>query len=354
MSTGKVIEGARASGIASGNRVPDRKRSSLGAVASAVALSVGLVGCSIGGLVLGDATSKEVAKHAHWSYAGKEGPDRWADLDPHWSVCNGGKSQSPVDIAPARLLKADWASEMRFAYKPAKSLQVVNNGHTIQVNTERGNWLGYDKAWFELKQFHFHAPSEHTLVGVNTAMEVHFVHAADGNRLAVIGVMLQLGADNPFLDRFWEAMPAEEGGKAAWSGELGYLDALPTERSFYTYSGSLTTPPCSETVTWLVMKTPMTVSKAQVDKFSKLFKTVTNRPVQALNGRMIIEQLPPEAGAHGAAVSAHAPAAAAAGHAPAPAAAAGHAPAAPAVAPAAPAVAPAAPAVAPAAPAVKH
>ena len=131
-------------------------------------------------------------------------------------------------------------------------------------------------------------------------MEMHLVHAADANRLAVIGVMLQLGPDNPFLDRFWDAMPAEANGKAQWSGELDILDSLPDDRGFYTYQGSLTTPPCSETVSWLVMKSPLTVSKAQVDKFAKLFGGPTNRPVQALNGRLIVEQMPAEGGAHGA------------------------------------------------------
>jgi carbonic anhydrase len=259
-----------------------------------------LVGCSIGGLVLGDATHGEVAKHAHWSYSGKDGPDRWAELDPHWSACSAGKSQSPVDIAPARLMKADWVSEMRFAYKKSKKLEVVNNGHTVQVNTERGNWLGFNKVWYELKQFHFHAPSEHTLTGMNTAMEMHLVHAADANRLAVIGIMLKLGADNPFLDRFWDALPAEPDGKKQWSGELDLLDSLPDDRGFYTYQGSLTTPPCAETVSWLVMKSPLTVSKGQVDKYASLFGGPTNRPVQALNGRVIVEQVPAEGGAHGA------------------------------------------------------
>lgn len=366
MSTGVSLEGAKIPGNQPGSKAPVRKRSSFGAVASAVALSVGLVGCSIGGLVLGDATHSEVTKHAHWTYAGKEGPERWAELDPHWSACTAGKVQSPVDIAPARLLKADWVSEMRFAYKDSKKLEVVNNGHTVQVNTERGNWLGFNKVWYELKQFHFHAPSEHTLTGMNTAMEMHLVHAADANRLAVIGVMLQLGADNPFLDRFWDAMPAEANGKSQWSGELDILDSLPENRAFYTYQGSLTTPPCSETVNWLVMKTPLTVSKAQVEKFAKLFGGPTNRPVQALNGRLIVEQVPAEGGAHGAAdahgampASGAAPAAAH-GAAPAPAGAAdshGAAPASGAAAApadahgASPAVAPAAP---PAAPAAKH
>lgn len=301
MSTGVTIEGARSPGHAPASNPPVRKRPTFGAVASAVALSVGLVGCTIGGVTLGGAAHGEVAKHAHWTYAGKEGPERWAELDPHWSACSAGKSQSPIDIAPARLLKSDWVSEMRFAYKPSKKLEVVNNGHTIQVNAERGNWLGYDKVWYELKQFHFHAPSEHALTGVNTAMEIHLVHAADANRLAVIGIMLQSGPDNPFLDRFWEAIPATADGKAQWSGDINILDALPGDRTFYTYSGSLTTPPCSETVTWLVMKQPLTVSKTQVEKFSKLFGGPTNRPVQPLNGRVIVEQVPSEGASLGAA-----------------------------------------------------
>ena len=254
--------------------------------------------------MLGEATTTEVVKHAHWSYAGKDGPDRWAELDPHWSACSNGRTQSPVDIAPAKLLKAEWLEELRFAYKDTKKLEVLNNGHTIQVTPERGNWLNYDKVWYELKQWHFHAPSEHTLVGMNTEMEVHFVHAADANRLAVIGVMLKLGPDNEFLDKFWDSMPAEEGKKADWSGSFSILDALPDDRTFYTYKGSLTTPPCSETVTWLVMKQPMTVSKSQLEKFKAIAHGNTNRPVQPLYGRVISESVPGGLdGGHGAADS---------------------------------------------------
>ena len=267
-------------------------------------LSISLVGCGIGGVMLGEATTTEVVKHAHWSYAGKDGPDRWAELDPHWSACSNGRTQSPIDIAPAKLLKAEWLEELRFAYKDTKKLEVLNNGHTIQVTPERGNWLNYNKVWYELKQWHFHAPSEHTLVGMNTEMEVHFVHAADANRLAVIGVMLKLGPDDAFLDQFWDSMPAEEGKKADWSGGFSILDALPDDRTFYTYKGSLTTPPCSETVTWLVMKQPMTVSKSQVEKFKAIAHGNTNRPVQPLYGRVISESVPGGLdGGHGAADS---------------------------------------------------
>ena len=337
-----------------------KPRSSFGAIASAVILSISLVGCGIGGVMLGEATTAEVVKHARWSYAGKDGPDRWAELDPHWSACSNGRTQSPIDIAPAKLLKAEWLQELRFAYKDTKKLDVLNNGHTIQVTPERGNWLNYDKVWYELKQWHFHSPSEHTLVGMNTDMEVHFVHAADANRLAVIGVMLKIGPDNPILDQFWDSMPAEEGKKAEWSGGFSILDALPDDRTFYTYKGSLTTPPCAETVTWLVMKEPMTVSKSQVEKFKGLFKGNTNRPVQPLYGRVISESVPggmdgghgsAAADAHGAAPATGAkPGAAADSHGPAPAGAAADSHgAAPVPAAAAAPAAPAAPASAAAA-----
>jgi carbonic anhydrase len=163
---------------------------------------------------------------------------------------------------------------------------------------------------------------------MNTEMEVHFVHAADANRLAVIGVMLKLGPDNAILDQFWDSMPAEEGKKADWSGGFSILDAMPGDRTFYTYKGSLTTPPCSETVSWLVMKEPMTVSKSQVEKFKSLVHGNTNRPVQPLYGRVISESVPGgldgghgAADAHGAAPAAGAkPGAAADSHGSAPAA----------------------------------
>ena len=224
------------------------------------------------------------ADGAHWTYSGAEGPDQWAKLTADNYACSSGKNQSPVDVK----------GTIKAALKPLKveyqagGTEVLNNGHTLQVGFAPGSVLWLDGERFELKQYHFHAPSENLIAGTSYPLEVHLVHADKDGNLAVVAVMFKDGAENQALKALWPQLPKEAGAKAALAAPISAAALLPATRGYYRFSGSLTTPPCSEGVRWLVMKNPLTVSKAQIVSFSELIQHPNNRPVQALNGRPIL------------------------------------------------------------------
>lgn len=217
----------------------------------------------------------------HWSYAGKTAPEYWATLSAEYSLCSSGKHQSPVDLGPS--LKSPAA--VTFQYKPSP-LAVVNNGHTIQVNYAPGSYAFLDGKRYELAQFHFHGPSEHTVRGKQAPMEVHLVHRDAVGKLAVVGVFLNKGQEHPALQSIWINMPATPGEKNAEGVFIDAASLLPADREVYAYSGSLTTPPCSEDVSWFVMTTPIQVSTKQVKEFKRIVHA-NARPVQPLNGEQV-------------------------------------------------------------------
>lgn len=221
--------------------------------------------------------------HEPWKYSGATGPDSWAKLSPEFSAC-GGKNQSPVNLTGFVDAKL---KPIVFSY-PAAATEILNNGHTIQVNALAGNSITVDGTRFELKQFHFHAPSENTIDGKSFAMEAHLVHADKDGNLAVVAVMFDEGKPNAALEKAWEKMPKTAGERAALAEGVSPLGMLPKNRGYYRFNGSLTTPPCSEGVRWLVMKQPMTASKAQIDEFAHVMHHPNNRPVQALNARAVL------------------------------------------------------------------
>jgi carbonic anhydrase len=220
----------------------------------------------------------------HWGYDGEVGPEHWGALSPEFAACSAGREQSPVDIPATAPVNPP---ELRFDYRPS-DLNIVNNGHSIQVNYEPGSTLEVGGAVYELVQFHLHALSEHTLNGAYTAMELHLVHKDAGGRVAVVGVMIEEGAHNPAYEPVLAHMPAEEGDPltvsdtAVNAGEL-----LPAEQSYYRYDGSLTTPPCTEGVTWFVLATPVALSATQIAAFQALYDH-NYRPVQPLNERTFL------------------------------------------------------------------
>jgi carbonic anhydrase len=221
----------------------------------------------------------------HWSYSGQEGPNEWGKLDSTYAACSTGKTQSPIDIKDAR--KAELPT-LRFDYNSVP-LNIIDNAHTIQVNYPVGSTLTVGKRLYTLKQFHFHHPSEEHVNGHGYDMVVHLVHADAEGHLAVVAVFLKEGNANPFMDLLWQNLPKEKGKAVDVSGvTLNARDLLPTDRGYYTFSGSLTTPPCSEGVTWYVMKSSVALSKAQVAAFAKLYPG-NARPIQAANGREILE-----------------------------------------------------------------
>ncbi len=226
-----------------------------------------------------------VAAGQHWSYEGEAGPANWSKVDSKFAMCAMGKNQSPIDLANA--VKST-LQPLKTDYKPGAT-DIVNNGHTVQVNFGAGSTLTVDGKAFELKQFHFHSPSENKLNGKQFPLEGHLVHADKDGNLAVVAVMFTEGADNSFVSKLWQAMPDKAGGKNALPAGLSAAQLLPKERAYYRFDGSLTTPPCSEGVRWLVMKNPVAVSKTQVDKFSKTIGFANNRPIQPVNARLVLQ-----------------------------------------------------------------
>lgn len=221
---------------------------------------------------------------AGWGYVGEGKPESWGDLSPEYQACKIGAEQSPINLDEA--IPADLLSiEVNYTNMP---LKILNNGHTIQVNVEPGNTLTLDGLSFELLQFHFHHPSEHTVAGQPYPMEAHFVHKSKAGDLAVLGVFLKEGQENSTLKLLWDVMPTTKESEAAIAGRVKMSDLLPASRSTYQYFGSLTTPPCSEVVRWMVFDTAVEVSKAQIEQFKQLFP-LNARPIQPQNRRFLLQ-----------------------------------------------------------------
>jgi carbonic anhydrase len=230
--------------------------------------------------------AKEEAVHhedPHWTYEGKTGAAKWGKMSDKFAVCSTGQRQSPIDIREA--IRAD-LPPLEFAYKPLP-LSIIDNGHTVQVNTAGAGSITVEGESFELLQFHFHKPSEERINGKTYDMVVHLVHKSKDNRLAVVAVMLQAGQEHKLIRTLWSNLPLEQ-NKAVLKPDIAIDPSLllPKTRSYYTFMGSLTTPPCSEGVLWLVLKTPVELSREQIADFGKLY--VSNaRPVQPRNARVI-------------------------------------------------------------------
>lgn len=223
------------------------------------------------------------AADAHWSYDGENGPAKWGDLDGANKVCSIGAQQSPVNIGEtikAQLppLKIAWG-------KQAES--IVNNGHTIQVNMPEGSTMSAGGGNYRLVQFHFHRPSEHTVNGANFPMEVHFVHANAAGNLAVIGVLMTAGRTNKAFNNIVLTMPNREGPPVKAEAGIDPNAFLPAKRSYYRYSGSLTTPPCAETVDWFVFADPIQVADADINSFARLYP-MNARPIQSEHRRFVL------------------------------------------------------------------
>jgi carbonic anhydrase len=245
-------------------------------------ISFAIVSCCL-------AFGQDTKSAAHqWSYGGDEGPAHWGDLEPEYADCKLGQHQSPIDIRGA---KSERLPTIQVDYKPSP-LKIINNGHTIQINYEPGSFITVSGARYQLRQFHFHHPSEEKINGKQYDMVIHFVHADDKGRLAVIAVLVNQGTANPAIQKLWENMPKTDGKEKAVAGvEINAASLLPESRGYYTFDGSLTTPPCSEGVTWFVLKTPFEISADQVESFARLYPN-NARPTQARNDRLIRESEP--------------------------------------------------------------
>ena len=222
------------------------------------------------------------AEGHHWSYGKHGGPAEWGELDQAFASCQLGKVQSPIDIRGARA--AD-LPQIKFDYKPAP-LKLIDNGHTIQVNYAPGSTIEVGGTRYELVQFHFHKPSEEKIDGKAHAMVAHLVHKGSDGALAVVAVLLDLGSDNPTLRAVWSHLPKRKDKEVATTATIDASALLPADKGYYTFAGSLTTPPCSEGVRWFVLKTAMTVTGNELTTFAKLYP-MNARPTQPLNGRTL-------------------------------------------------------------------
>jgi carbonic anhydrase len=239
-------------------------------------------------ILLAPAAQAQDAKPAHehdWTYSGAEGPKSWGSLKPDYQTCKLGHQQSPINI---KNTKKESLPPIQFDYKPAP-LKIVNNGHSIQVDYAPGSFITVGDKKYQLKQFHFHHPSEEHIDGKGFDMVVHLVHADSDGKLAVVAILLEKGSANAMLAKIWDHLPKSEGPESEIPGvDVNPSAFLPSETGYYTFPGSLTTPPCSEAVTWFVLKSPSTVSKEQIEAFAKIYPHDA-RPIQPTNGRVIAE-----------------------------------------------------------------
>ena len=226
----------------------------------------------------------EAADHAHWTYSGQTGPAHWAQIESEFVECGRGHHQSPIDI-DTKKVASDKPETVALAYAPVAA-DVENTGHTIQISPAGAGSVTIDGVAYHLVQFHFHTPSEETIDRRHAPLEAHFVHKDADGKLAVIAVMFKLGQANAALAPIFSKLPAKSGGKHKLDGAVDVNALLPRDHADFTYIGSLTTPPCTENVKWIVMKTPMTISAAQLAAFRKVYR-MNARPTQPVNDRII-------------------------------------------------------------------
>jgi len=224
------------------------------------------------------------AHGTQWSYDGELGPANWSKINVDWAKCGSGTRQAPIDIRDG--MKVD-LEQIAFDYHPS-SFNVIDNGHTVLVTVGSGNFITVMGRTYELQQFHFHRPSEERINGKGYEMVVHLVHKDLEGHVAMISVLLERGQAQSVIQTVWNNLPLEKGQLVAPTIVLDPGELLPQRRDYYTYMGSLTTPPCTEDVLWMVMKQPVQASPAQMALFSRLYP-FNARPVQPSSGRIIKE-----------------------------------------------------------------
>lgn len=225
------------------------------------------------------------AQEAHWGYEGETGPEYWSRLSEEFALCAEGKAQSPIDLAGATAVEL---VDIEFNYGESAN-RIFNNGHTIQVDVDEGSTIVYNGITYDLLQFHFHHPAEHTVNGQAAPLEAHFVHRdRNSGNLAVVGIMIIAGdGENESWATVFDQLPAEKGEPRSDGKTIQLADFLPERRAYYTYQGSLTTPPCSEIVRWLIFDEAVAVSAAQIEAFAAIFSS-NARPTAPLGERDLL------------------------------------------------------------------
>jgi len=246
-----------------------------------VAVSVTLAGCTNGSP--GPVSKEGASPHPEWSYKGPDGPENWGKLDSSFTKCSQGTEQSPIDILSSANASGNATIGVNYV---AGGTSITNNGHTIQAEATGTNNLTVNGTKYDLVQMHFHAPSEHTIGGVNAPVEFHFVNKASDGSLAVVAVLARVGAENEAARPFVEAAKLGKGETTSSPQVIGWPSLLPKVLDRYVYQGSLTTPPCTEGVKWVVLTTPVDFSAEQIALLQKAYLG-NNRPVQPLGSREI-------------------------------------------------------------------
>ena len=224
------------------------------------------------------------SEHSHWGYSGDNGPENWATLSGDNFACTG-KNQSPINLTGS--IESE-LQPLKFHYQTGGN-EIINNGHTVQVNYEKGSYIEVNGKQFDLLQFHFHAPSENHIKGESFPLEAHFVHANKNGQLAVVAVMFKKGNENKGLAAAWEKMPQNEGDNHLFVENITANSILPSNKEYYRFNGSLTPPPCSEGVLWFVMKEVVEASESQIDAFKAAMQGPNNRPLQKINARVVLQ-----------------------------------------------------------------
>ena len=244
--------------------------------------------------------------HSSWGYEGDHGPLHWGKLGPDTALCEKGMNQSPIDLLRTHKTTLN---DLQISYRDAP-FQVVNNGHTLQeveplsetaksrypkhgqtaLHYDRDSTIVFDEDLYLLEQFHFHTPSEHTIDNRHYPMELHLVHHNERHETAVVAVFMEEGKHNPFFEAFLQHAPTKVGEvNNDRSQAVNPINLLPERKSYYLYSGSFTTPPCSEGVAWIVMQDPIEVSAEQIKKFRTLVGHDNVRPIQPMHKRFVLE-----------------------------------------------------------------
>lgn len=264
------------------DKKPEEKADKIETVASESALS---------GEKPAPPNAKETKKDAkkdnakQWGYAGDSAPEHWGKLKPEFAMCDTGKNQSPINIDEP--LKANLRKIRNIQKFPAKSIE--NTGIDIKLHFKDGNMMVLDNAPFQMKFIQFHSPSEHTLHGKDFPLEAQFYHADSKGAVTIVSVMFKEGKANPVIDKLFGELTPTVAAPVQLKTRLIASELMPTNQEYFRYSGSLTTPPCTEGVRWVIMKNPLSIAKEQVEKINKALKTANNRPTQPINGRTILE-----------------------------------------------------------------
>ncbi len=218
-----------------------------------------------------------------WSYAGDTGPSHWASLAPSYQPCREGQAQSPIDITTYQKHTASIS-----LHYGVTALRLFDNGFTIQIDCDTGAYVCYEGRRYNLQQFHFHHPAEHTIDNQRAAMELHFVHTDADGQLLVVGVLLEVGEQSPpaYGQIFAEIPTVTDTPPPQPTAMLHLNELLPPSPRFFSYRGSLTTPPCSEGVQWFLCDEPVTITQEQIDIFTARYP-YNARPIQPLNAREV-------------------------------------------------------------------